>query len=204
MIDLETLGTASNAPVLTLGACAFDINTGEIGAKFHGKISAADALRYGRMSGDTFVWWMKQGDAARERVVSGRASAFDVLTDFVRFVRENFNLNEVRPWGNGASFDISMIEAFIATVTHGRHPADQLTPPWKFWNIRDCRTIKDLGEAAGHHFEGQRKGTFHDALDDAMFQAEWTAFYWRKLTSKQATQAPPSDKTSSLDSLLGL
>ena len=35
MLDLETLGTFMNAPIITVGACFFDIRTGEIGETFY-------------------------------------------------------------------------------------------------------------------------------------------------------------------------
>lgn len=200
MIDIETLGTATSAPVLTIGACFFDIETGEIGQKFHEKIDAADALNYSRMSGDTFKWWMQQSDPARAKVIAGSRPSHEVFLDFHAFVASH-DVKQVRPWGNGASFDISILEFSFERILGARHPADRRDAPWKFWNVRDCRTIKDLGEAAGYSFDmNKRKGTHHDALDDAIFQAEWTSFYWHHLTAQpNAAAQPPQAATPPVD-----
>lgn len=197
MIDIETLGTAASAPVLTIGACFFDIMTGEIGAKFHQKIDVVDALHFSRMSGDTFKWWMQQSDEARSKVIAGKLKSVDVFRNFYDFAVQECDPRHICPWGNGSSFDITILEtSFTRVLGNHLHPADRRSPPWRFWNIRDCRTIKDLGEAAGYHFAEQLEGTLHDALDDALFQAKWTSFYWRNLTGPSASSDP--DPTENL------
>ena len=70
MIDLETLGTFMNAPVVTIGACFFDPMTGEIGDKFYRKIDMVDAMRFGSASGDTLRWWLL-GFGNQVEVLSG-------------------------------------------------------------------------------------------------------------------------------------
>ena len=173
MIDLETLGTRVNAPIVAVGACFFDINTGEIGKTFE----AVLVLRYGRMDGDTLKWWLGQSEEARQKLVRGRSDPLKVYPAFVEFVAAGGS--DVRPWGNGASFDISMLEYTLARVIERR-------PPWDFWNIRDCRTIKHIASDLKLQFTGERKGTHHSALDDAVFQAEWVSAYWRQIMGKTA------------------
>lgn len=108
MIDLETLGTAANAPVVAIGAVFFDPNTGKLGDQFEVTIDVEDALRYGVMSGSTFKWWMSQGDAARQKVVRGRETAEAAFKQFWNFVLKHGD--NVQPWGNGASFDIAILD----------------------------------------------------------------------------------------------
>ena len=47
MIDCETLATTPNAPLLTIGACAFDITTGDIVAEFYERMDKDKAQQYG-------------------------------------------------------------------------------------------------------------------------------------------------------------
>jgi hypothetical protein len=47
MVDLETMGTNDNALFPTLGACAFDIKTGAIGAKIVINFDWDDCLKAG-------------------------------------------------------------------------------------------------------------------------------------------------------------
>jgi len=201
MIDLETLGTQVNAPIVAVGACFFDIKTGEIGKTFDAAIDVSHALRFGKMSGDTLKWWLSQGDEARQKVARGRSDPIKVYNAFCDFVASGGS--GVRPWGNGASFDISMLEFSMGRVI-------ERTPPWDFWNVRDCRTIKHLASALGLKFGGERKGVHHSALDDAVFQAEWVSQYWLQIVDQFAAARPqPATITTqvpvapNLDDLLG-
>jgi len=53
--------------------------------------------------------------------------------------------------------------------------------PWRFWNVRDCRTIKDLFESKRGGLNDNFTGVAHNALDDAIHQAKWVTLMWSKL-----------------------
>lgn len=186
MIDLETAGTAVNAPILTVGACFFDPDSGRIGDTFYEAIGWQSAFINGRASGDTMKWWMQQSDEARKAVIAGTLRTEDVLDHFRTFCRRAAN---PIVWGNGATFDISMLEYCYQKV-------EDRAAPWKFWNVRDCRTIKDL---AGPDFVSKivREGTHHQALDDAIYQAKWVSEMWMALRS--GLKSEPADPFASPD-----
>lgn len=171
MVDLETLGTAANAPVIAIGAVFFDPNTGTLGDTFDAAIDVEDAMRYGVMSGSTFKWWLGQSDAARQKVVRGRERAEDVFNRFGSFAMKHGD--NVQPWGNGASFDIAILDHAFPRILN--KPA-----PWKFWNVRDCRTIKELASGIVN-YNDKMQGVAHTALDDAVNQAKWVSVYWQGL-----------------------
>ena len=181
MVDLETLGTAPNAPVVAIGAVYFDPDTGTLGETFDAAIDIADAMRFGRASGDTIRWWLGQGDAARQKVVRGKHPAPLVFEKFYEFCLKHGD--QVKPWGNGSSFDITILEYAFGRIIE--KPA-----PWKFWNVRDCRTIKELAEGIVP-FNGKLEGTAHTALDDAKHQAAWVSVYWQGLR-RRITPADPA------------
>lgn len=177
MIDLETLGTSPGAPVLSIGACYFAPETGEIGEKFHQRIDAEDALRYAKMSGGTFKWWLRQSEEARRKVTQDAGLALPAFEAFDQFCRLH-GTRDLRPWGNGASFDITILDVSFPRILNRE-------APWAFWNVRDVRTIKELGEVAGNNWTEKLQGTAHDALDDAIFQARFVSFYWQNLLGLQ-------------------
>jgi hypothetical protein len=204
MIDLETLGTAANAPVVAIGAVFFDPATGKLGATFDGTIDVEDALRYGIMSGSTFKWWMSQSDAARQKVVRGRDSSKIVFENFRDFVVNNVGMTDrIQPWGNGASFDITILDYAFPRVLN-------IPPPWQFWNVRDCRTIKEVATGIVEFDSSMKKGVAHTALDDAVSQAKWVSACWQGLRAKGGVKTffyyhPESDSafTSMRDDLHG-
>lgn len=178
-IDLETLGTRFTAAVLAIGAVQFDPSTGAIGQTFYREIDLASAIKSGTISAQTLQWWMTHPNAkeARERLFKNKeekvslATALDALATWIR------GLGSPCVWGNGATFDISILEHAYLKGAVG------LSEPWHYTNIRDMRTIVDVAR----YFEwlpskqvGQ-VGTSHNALDDATFQAKVISACWQQL-----------------------
>lgn len=189
MIDLETLGTAANAPVVAIGAVFFDPMTGQLGDQFEVTIEVEDALHYGVMSGSTFKWWMSQSDAARQKVVRGRESADIAFKMFRNFAMGHGD--DVQPWGNGASFDIAILDYAFPRILN--KPA-----PWKFWNVRDCRTIKELATGIVDFDSSMKSGVAHTALDDAISQAKWVSVCWQGLRRLKKEVLQPAVKAADL------
>ena len=79
MVDIETLGTACDAPILSIGAVAFDIESGEISSKFYRAVDPSSALERGRADGGTLRWWMGQSDSARKAAFSGNSLVSEAL-----------------------------------------------------------------------------------------------------------------------------
>lgn len=181
MIDLETFGNRMDSAIVSIGAVFFDPDTGELGMEFYKAIDADSACRYGRVTGSTVTWWLQQSQAARDAVVAGKTPLPEALAKLADF----YALNPKAPvWGNGPTFDISILE-------HAYWRAHDKPAPWAFWNVRDCRTIKDLGDAIGYRIpklEGTAHNALDDALDDARHQASWVIEIRRRLLNKSASQ----------------
>lgn len=169
MIDIETMGTGHNAPVIAIGAVRFDPDTGDIDPDtFYMKIDKYEAARHGVIDLPTLEWWDRQSEEARVEAFSGASSVSYVAHALSEFL----GLND-KVWGNGACFDITVLESMFKSV--------DLLPPWKFWNVRDCRTIEAIAEGFVSKKAIERKGTHHNALDDAIYQAEYISAMWMHL-----------------------
>ena len=191
MIDLETLGKRVNAAVVEVGAVFFNPETGELGDRFSEAIDFTDALRYGKADGDTLKWWFKQTSQAQQNLIRGAKSAETVWSKFEKFAL--LHGKDVHPWGNGATFDISKCEWQFGTVL-GREP------PWKFWLIQDCRTIKRAANGIVN-YNDKLEGVAHSALDDAIHQAKYVSAYWQGLRNRGNSTAAskPADDDLDLD-----
>lgn len=172
MVDLETLGTFMNAPVVTIGACFFDPMTGEIGGKFYRKIDMVDAMRFGSADGDTLRWWLKQEQAAQAELANAKDKLADVLTDLAKFYNTG---HDAAVFGNGPSFDITILD-------YAYHKCLGQKAPWPFWNVRDVRTIVQLAEGLVKKPAAFSKGgVAHNALDDCIFQVGYVSKMWQAL-----------------------
>lgn len=172
MLDIETMGTSSNATIMSIGACYFNPSTGEIGDTFHEQV---DISSNGQIDASTVIWWMKQDDDARSKFKNNDKAGHikNVLGLFCQFVKPNCQV-----WGNGIAFDNVIIRNAF-----DRSKQSHATP-WKFWNDRDVRTMVEIGKVIGidpkrdFPFEGVK----HDALADAIHQAKYVSAIWQALT----------------------
>ncbi|MDN0096225.1 3'-5' exonuclease [Yersinia rohdei] len=159
MIDIETLGTTYGCAVLSIGAVRFDRNTGEIGDKFYASMGQ-QAQKYGHASQATLDWWDQQSPEAKEAAFSGTEDPVTVANTLASGIDKNDLV-----WGNGSIFDITILESWFSSVN--------VAVPWKFWNVRDVRTIVDLSPLNVKDFI--REGVHHNALDDAIHQAKYVS-----------------------------
>ncbi|HBN7286081.1 exonuclease [Escherichia coli] len=181
MIDLETMGKKSNAPIVVIGAVFFDPQTGEIGPTFYIVISLVDAMDTGAVpDGSTIEWWLAQSSEARSAILVDQVKLVDALIQFREFINEYSDEKFVQVWGNGATFDNAILRTSYERL--------DIPCPWRYHNDRDVRTIVELGKTIDFDartvipFEGVR----HNALDDARHQAKYVTATIQKMIPSQA------------------
>lgn len=168
MVDLETMGTRADAPVIAIGAVRM-FRTYAPGAEhmrtFYTTIDLRGQEHFGRhIDPATVLWWMKQSDDARKEFAEPNVSPG--LPIALRMFSEwcaTFSTPETLcVWGNGASFDnVLLRESYRAT---------HLTAPWLYRNDRCYRTLKSMYPTiAGPALDVNKA---HHALYDAERQAE--------------------------------
>jgi hypothetical protein len=171
MIDLETLDTKPSTTVLSIGAAFFDDKTFEIIDTFHAVLDLDSQFAKGRtVSSDTLNWWMLQDGDAKKAVFN--ADKQDTQMALVEFRAKCRDHKASFPWGHGSSFDVTIIESLM---THY-----DIKIPWFFWHVRDTRTLFDTIKID----MPKREGTHHNALDDAVYQAECVLAIWKQLGGK--------------------
>ncbi len=158
MIDFETLATTPNAQVLSLGAVIE--RAGHDRKEGHWFFSQNNQHRH--VDPATEAWWIKQSNEARmlfDDCATKGISLDQFLDEFTEFIQP---AGKLQVWGNGATFDVSIIEHIFRSK--GRKI------PWQFWNVRCYRTIKACHPSFG--LDIPFKGVKHNALDDARHQMD--------------------------------
>lgn len=152
MVDLETMSTKSNAAIISIGAVKFDTR---IKSEFYEVVALQSSINVGlSVEARTILWWMEQDDESRNEFHKG-VHLSHALYKFSAWVGNG----DKNIWGNGASFD--------NVILRNAYDACGLTTPWKFYEDRCYRTIKNLFP----EITCDRIGTHHNALDDARTQA---------------------------------
>lgn len=172
MLDLETLGVNSHAPVVSIGAVMFDADGVNEGSKFYAVLDVGQQIRdHGReVDGDTVRWWTQQSEAARSVFKEPRHDTDSMLDEFAGYLRLA-DRDTVEVWGNGSDFDNVILANLFDAVGHPR--------AWRFTNNRCYRTMRSLVPA----IVPAREGTHHNALDDAVYQARIAAQMLSRLKS---------------------
>ncbi|QIG28411.1 exonuclease [Leclercia adecarboxylata] len=180
MVDLETMGKKPGAPIVSVGAVFFDPASGKTGAEYYQVISLESSMSFGaRPDASTILWWLKQSPEARSAiVVDDTVGLVEALEQFLDFIAENAanGSKNVQLWGNGSSFDCSLLEAAFELAD---------TPfPIPHWNYRDVRTVVELGKAIGlnSRYDIPFEGDQHNALADARHQVKYVSAIWQHLT----------------------
>ena len=174
MIDLETMGTTPGCPILSIGAVTFDAN----GVRENPFYSAIKLPDNPTVSASTLLWWLNQSEEARHTLIDDQEAALSVeeaLKSFYTWVDESLRDAWVGGvWANGASFDLPIIEHAMRDVG--------VDVPWPFYMHRCFRTMKSLPGADAAGVKPEFEGTAHNALDDAIHQAEWLINIHHKIT----------------------
>lgn len=175
MIDLETLGTVPErgVPLLSIGWCAWDRRAAtfdHVAAQVFIKASPGEADEA------TKKWWLDQG--ARWAAIEDRCEREGVsLEEAMTRLTTAFRMSGAEcVWSHGASFDVVILEYWFRRLGLN-------APPWKFYNIRDTRTLYHLGAAR------LPKNT-HDAMEDAINQARLVHSIWRRLDEPRRNTRP--------------
>ena len=147
MIDIETYATKPSAVILSIGAEHI------MGAKtFYEEIDLNTQV--GRSTDEaTVAWWSGQSNPP----IHGTTTLHNALLNLSHFLRSTTETGEPIIWCKGTDFD--------TTILAHAYNSLYIPVPWKYNNVRDCRTIFKLCDAP------KSKAT-HNALEDAMTQAD--------------------------------
>lgn len=163
MTDLETLGTVPGCKILSIGAVVMSAEG--LGERFYTEIARSKQDRLVE-DPETIAWWEKQDPAVRDRLFNSetKPSLEEALGEFNIWLTkvsepDSKGKPDLNVWGNGAAFDNAILNFAYATI--------DMKPAWPFFGDKCYRTIKGMYP----HIKADRVGNLHNALDDAITQA---------------------------------
>lgn len=160
MLDIETLGRKPGCVVLSIGVCTFDLENVFADVTYEVLVDPLSCQHLGmEIDHETYSWWQEQDPEVFRRMTSGNVpiqSALRELTEWLGAV----GMSEV--WAKSPQFDCAILEyAYWRTG---------LPVPWTYRQPRDLRTL--LALVPDDLTAGLTCSAEHDALADAIFQAE--------------------------------
>jgi hypothetical protein len=182
MVDIETLGTKPGCQLLSIGASVFTRDG--VRADFYRAIKMDLHQRSLGLTVDlnTLAWWCKQSTEARAVMKDPMAVTLpEAFADFEAWVREQQPI--VRWWAHGSCFDFPILEAAAA--------ACKIKMPWKFQDIRDTRTLFEVGDTNMGEF---RTEGHHNALTDCHDQIAAVLDSWATIRCTRLALSQMHDK----------
>lgn len=176
VLDLETLGVNSDAPILSIGAVRFDPYANDVwdsfSYTFYRVLPAQIQLtKYGRKpDASTIQWWLDQSDGAKAvfnhpdvdptRAINQALEEFADFTTGVKYI-----------WGNGSTFDNTILRSLFAATGQNW--------PLPYWADADLRTLQRLAKVDKPATNPRM--IQHHALDDAKYEALCIQHFFRAL-----------------------
>lgn len=184
MVDIETLSTAVNAMVLSVGAVEFDPITGEIKREFYYELDLSE--QNGRhISASTVQWWFKQCVENQKNIdlmvkenkwkddvkfVLIKLGAFISGND-AHYVERAEDYKKIALWACDPDFDL----AILANL----YEEHNLPVPWKYSEPKSVRTVRLLSQLK--NIEMPKDEASHNALEDCIRQAKEISTYIQKV-----------------------
>lgn len=159
MIDIETMGSKSDAVMIQLAGVFFDRDTGETGDEFCLSVCENSCKELGFTTDPATVeWWSKQDQQILENIRNSAQPVDYVIQSFYDFYRNT--KGDIKIWSH-ATFDFVIVQNYLAKF--GKRMSHK--------NARDIRTLVDLACIDLKIYNWNMKT--HDALDDCKFQIHY-------------------------------
>jgi hypothetical protein len=155
MLDIETLGTRPGAVILSAALVRFR-DEAHTSLVFDQNEQFALGME---QDASTLAWWQQQGPEAQAAATANPipiAPALQHISDWLAWAAQG---GDFLLWCHGATFDCPLLEELYRR-------ANTLCP-WKFWQVRDTRTLYDL---AAIDVKAYAVPPPHVALNDALAQ----------------------------------
>jgi hypothetical protein len=154
MIDIETLGVAPAATILTIAAQSFDpFGQGHFDRHFYSRITL-ESQENRTIDDGTIAWWTTQPEAQAEAFAEEDRMPLDQALDLLgKLIWQSSFL-----WSQGPTFDMTILEH--AYKSYGK------PIPWQYYKVRDSRTLFSLWPGL------PKPATSHHALEDCRRQID--------------------------------
>lgn len=171
MLDIETMGTNTRAPITQIAVMSFDLITGD---RFEGNQlflplqPQLEMVPPRVIDADTIFWWMEQEPAARANLKYSQAGEYEqvpiALRQLESFLADLSQGHAYELWARGPHFDVALLESLYRETG--------VRVPWRYDRVRDLRTL--MGVANISTADVVRDSTYlpHDAFWDCAYQID--------------------------------
>jgi hypothetical protein len=176
MVDIETLSTANNAVVTSLGFIPFDADG--IGQPRYYRLRWEDQMRSGKRDTDpeTLKFWLDQPREVMDKWVKPQGGALAARDETVLGLFWRLVGGADRVWANSPQFDTTILKTLSDDLNVS-------VPRSHYRKLRDIRTISDFLTADEKNDLWSRFPATHDPVADCISQIAVVQSVWKKFGS---------------------
>ncbi len=173
MVDIETMSLHPEAVIASIGACIFDLETGEISSDtFYKTIHMKSCEKIGlRFDAGTVEWWLTQPKEVVDTLFENRVNIDNALCNFSSYFPRGAKF-----WSH-SSFDSVILASAFKLIN--------LILPWGYRDTRDIRTLIALAEELDCGVNKVDPEIPHHSLYDAIAQAQYCSNLYQSILSRQ-------------------
>lgn len=177
MVDIETLSTAVNAAVLSIGAVEFDPLSGKILREFYHELDLSEQENR-HIGANTVQWWFKQcqeNPANFELMTKSDPRKEPVMFSLVRlgaFISGRDTNYAERAEGYEKLSIYACDPDFDMAILNDLYKDNGLPSPWRY---SELRSVRELIKIAGMEVPHQEAD--HNALNDCIRQAKEVSYF---------------------------
>ena len=176
VVDIETGGKKAGCIVFSVGITIFDgdkmnsfdeLRAQGIEVILNTKVQVDKGLA---VDPRTMAWWAKQGPEAQKVINPDNPLDPEKFYSLVESIGTPYSFSAMKWYARGPTFDMTILEAMLEKFG--------VSPPWKYWAVRDSRTVYDEHNIDYLAVENPDDMILHNALDDAAWDAYMLQRTW--------------------------
>lgn len=178
VLDIETCGINPGCIVTEIGIAIIEQN--KVIDKAFWRLNPSEEIFHLGMTveSDTAKWWTEFPIEKRENLVNGSNNEFVSIYQILPIINTFVSKYKIDYfWGNSPDFDFKILDELINRIND--FDKTEFKFPWNcFWKLRDVRT---LIRGSGLNNSEIKNINQHNALDDAIYEAEQLCNAFKKL-----------------------
>ena len=174
MLDLETFSSQSNAYICQIGACYFDIETGELGDTFLINCFYNNKDNLFSIDPNNILFWLQQKKEVQQSLLTDLRPIQEVLQELKKFCKKTKAI-----WSHSTFDFVVLMNAYrLLNLSSGNI---------HYRVSRDIRTLMTLAHCHKNDFESQKviRTDQHNALADCKYQVQYVSFAYNRLKNKE-------------------
>jgi hypothetical protein len=141
ILHVDTLGLCTNAVIIGVGACFFELDSRDLEPSWYSSVDAASNGRYGRIVETQSLDWWRESDRYNDPYVGNLLPLPDALHGLTDFLKGETDFRDIRVWLWKWSIE--------GAILHSAYEQCEMPTPWDYFQCFEGRTLLQVAGLYG-------------------------------------------------------